>query len=329
MKTLVTGANGFVGSTLCQALLRRGDKVRGLVRKTGELRFLDGIDIELFYGDLRDSRSLSKATEGIDIVYHVGALTSDWGSLELFRSMNVEGTKNILESSLASGVKRFVHISTIMVHTLLNKRNMTEESPLGNPSFPYSVSKVEAEELVMDFYKKHGLAVTIVRPGDVTGPKDRTFFLKMAKPLEMGLIPYVNRGKHLFAFTYVENLVDGIILAGTTDRAVGQAYLITDGVEMSWKQLFDMLSMELGIHKPLFSVNGKLMYPIVVVVEFIYGLLGIRQRPPVTRYVLARQSSDFHFSIEKAKRDLNYRPKISPEEAIRRTIQWYREYSKW
>lgn len=326
MEVLVTGANGFIGSTLCEALIKRNYKVRGLVRKTSDLRFVQDLDIELVCADLSDKHSLAKATKGVDIVYHIAALVNDWGSLKLFREMNVEGTRNILEAAVSSKVKRFVYVSTLVVHSFLDKTDMTEESPVTPPPFPYCISKKEAEEVVMEFYVRYKLPITIIRTGDVIGPKDRTFFLKMVKALERGIIPYLNQGRSLFAFTYVENLVDGIILAGNSEKAIGQTYVITDGIKITWKEFFDMLTKEMGVPKPFFSVSSKIIYPLAFFLEIAYKLLGIKQRPPVTRYMISHAEKNVHFSIEKARRELNYQPRISLIEAIRRMVEWYRTY---
>jgi len=328
MLCVVTGANGFVGSNLCKALIKKGHKVRGLVRVTSDLSSIEKLNIELINGSLDDKESLKKAVANVDIVYHVAALANDWGSLKLYRRINVEGTKNILEASSVAKVKRFVYISSIAVHSCYGRQDADENAPAEAVISSYCISKRESESLVMDFYKKTGFPVTIVRPGDVFGPNDRTSFLRMAVPLKKGTLPYIDHGRTVLAYTYVENLVDGIMLAGENKNSIGQAYIITDGIKVTWKELYDALVSELGFRKPLFSLNSRFAWLIAVVLETIYGTLGIKTRPIATRYLINHLRYDFHFSIEKAKKELGYKPEIPFNEGIKRIAQWYKEYLK-
>ena len=328
MLCVVTGANGFVGSNLCKALIKKGHKVRGMIRATSDLSAIENLNIELINGSLDDKKSLEKAVANVDIVYHVAALASDWGPLELYRWTNVDGTKNLLEASSAAKVKRFVYISSIAVHSCYGSQDADENSPAEAVISSYCISKREAETIVMDFYKKTGLPVTIIRPGDVFGPNDRTSFLKMAGPLKKGTLPYINHGRGMLAYTYVENLVSGIILAGENNNATGQSYIITDGIKVTWKQLYDTLVAELGFRKPLFSLNSRFAWFLAVTLEAAYKTLGIKTRPLATRYLVNHLSRDFHFSIEKAKKELGYKPEVSFNEGIKRIAEWYKEYLK-
>ncbi len=328
MNALVTGANGFVGSNLCETLVKKGIKVRGLVRKTSDLTFLEGLDIEPAYGSLNDRKSLEIATKNIDIVYHAAAITSDWGPMEALRRANVEGTGNILAVSYESGVKRFVHISSIAVHDCHGKQDVDESYPSKAALSSYCITKIEAEKIVMEFYKKYNFPVTIIRPGDVFGPKDRISFLKMVKSLQTRTLPYINHGRALFPYTYVENLVEGIILAGANEKAIGQVYIITDGIKVTWKKYFKTLTAEMGIKEPVYSINGNIACLLASILEFIYRTLHLKNRPPITKYLAAHLKDDIHFSIGKAREELGYKTEVSFEESIKRTVRWYREYSQ-
>jgi len=325
MRVLVTGANGFVGSVLCRKLIEHGDDVVGMVRKTSDLSLLKGIEIQKVVGSLDDPESLIYATRGIDIVYHVAAAVTDWGTLDYFRRVNVEGTRNLIEASVKAGVRRFVFVSSVVVHSFIDQEDMNEDSPQLPTPFPYCQTKREAEQLVMSFHKEGKIEVSIVRPGDVFGPGDRVALLKMAGMLERGTICYIGGGKKLGAFAYVENLADGIILAGTKKQAAGEAYIITDGVKLTWRQYFEKLTDALEVPRPRFSVPPSLAYSIAYILETIHKMFNLRSRPLITRYIVAHLSNNFHFSIDKAKRELGYEPKIGMDEAIQKTAEWYRK----
>jgi len=323
MRVLVTGANGFVGSTLCRKLVERGDEVRGLVRKTSDLSLLEGVEIERFVGSLDDLSSLEKSTEGVELVYHVASAVTDWGTLKFFRKVIVDGTQKMLEASIRTGVRRFIYVSSVAVHSFIGKQDMTENAPRVPTPFPYCQAKREAEDVVSEYHSFRGLEIVIVRPGDIYGPGDRVSLLKMAKMLEEGRMAYIGGGKKLGAFTYVENLADGLILAGMTKKASGETYVITDGIKMTWWEYFEKLTTALNVPKPKISVHPILAYGAASTLEFVYRLLHIRARPPITRYLITHLRKDFHFSIEKARRDLGYEPKVDVDEAIRRTAEWY------
>ncbi|MCD6117995.1 NAD-dependent epimerase/dehydratase family protein [bacterium] len=323
MKVLVTGANGFVGAALCRLLLQKKYKVRGLVRETSDLNLLNGISIEKVYGSLKDRESLKKAVDSVDIVFHVAAKVSDWGTFEDFRKVNVEGTRNLIEASISSRVKRFVLISSVAVHSFIGAENMNEDSPQLPTRYPYCQTKREAEALVMQYHKKGLIDVTIVRPGDVYGPGDRTSLLKMSKMLKSGTMGLIGRGRKLGAFVYVENLAYGIYLAGGKASAKGRVYVITDGVRMTWREYFDKLTSAIGVPGPRFSLNPVLAWFFAFVFEAGYNILKVKARPPLTLYLVDHLTHDFHFTINRAEKEIGYKPIFSTDEAIRRTAEWF------
>lgn len=325
MKVLVTGANGFVGAALCKKLVLRGDEVRGVVRKTSDLSLLKGVRVQKVIGSLNDRNSLNKAVEKADVVYHVAGAVSDWGSIDYFWKGNVEGTRNLIEASVNSGVKRFVYISSIVVHSHIGSCDLNEDSPQFDTLFPYVQTKREAEKLVMSFHKDRKIEVCIIRPGDVFGPGDRVSLLKMANLLEKGRMVYIGGGKSTGAFTFVENLADGLILAGTRKEAAGEVFVITDGYKVTWKKYFETLTGVLGLPSPKISLHPAFIYALASIFEFVYGTLKIKSRPLITKYIVTHIRSDFHFKIDKARNLLGFRPKVDFFEAIQRTAQWYRK----
>jgi nucleoside-diphosphate-sugar epimerase len=324
MRILVTGANGFIGAALCKRLIERGDEVRGLVRETSDLSLLDNIPLHRHVGSLSDGPALQKAAEKVDLVYHAAAAVSDWGSWEYFRKVNVEGTRNILEAAIRAGVRRFVFVSSVAVHSFIGARGMDENSPQYPIAFPYCQTKREAEALVLTAHRQKKISATIVRPGDVFGPGDRTSLLKMASLLEKGKMAYIGGGRTLGAFTYIENLVEGLILAGTHENAAGQTYIMTDGIRLTWREYFEKLTAALEVPRPAISIHPIVAYSAACLLEWIYHVLRSQSRPRITRYLIAHASRDFHFSIEKARSELGYEPRIGIDEAIKRTAAWYK-----
>jgi nucleoside-diphosphate-sugar epimerase len=328
MKQFVTGANGFVGAALCRKLAARGDEVYGLVRKTSDLSLLENANIQTVVGSLEAPEPLAEQLKGVKTLYHIAGAVSDWGPLSYFRRINVEGTSRLLDMAIAQGVSRFVYVSSAAVHSFTGARDMDENSPQLPTSFPYCQSKREAEAVVMEGHKSGGIECVIIRPGDVYGPGDRVSLLPMAHHLERGKLGYIGGGRFLGAFTYVENLADGLILAGTKPDASGEIFVITDGSAHTWRDYFELLCRELNIKPPPYSIPPWLVHTLAWTLESVYRLLRIRSRPPVTRYLAAHLTHDYHFSIEKASRILGYSPAISFENAVRATADWYKAYKK-
>jgi nucleoside-diphosphate-sugar epimerase len=325
MRVLVTGANGLVGSALCRKLAARGDRVRGLVRYTSDLSSLVGVDVELVLGDLNDPASLMRATRDVEIVYHAAAAVSDWGTLAWFRRVNVDGTRHVLDAAIHQGVSRLVYVSSIAVHSFLGARDMDETSPQLPTTFPYSQSKREAEALALTYHRMGRIAVVIVRPGDVYGPEDRVVLLRIAPLLRRGLVPYIDGGRTLGPFTYVEHLAEGLALAGISEVAPGKAYIITDDTTMTWREYLERLTNALGWPRPWLSFPSWLVHPVASTLETLYRRLDLPCRPPVTRYMVEHLRNDIHFSSAKARAELGYAPSVGIDEAIACTAAWLRE----
>jgi nucleoside-diphosphate-sugar epimerase len=313
---------------VAERLLKEGHRVRGLVRKTSDLEFIRGLDIELFTADLADISSLEQPLLGVDIVVHVAGLASDWGRYGRFFDVNVAGTRNIAGAAARNRVKRFVHISTAAVHGFRGFRNRDETFPFADTPFAYCKTKQIAEQWLFDFARSTNMEVTAIRPGNVFGPRDHTFIEKYLDALIAGKIAYIDRGERWTCPVYVENLVDGIIRACFEPGAAGEAILITDGLQITWKDFTERFADLLGVKRPRRSVPYWVAYALVFFLEAAYKLFRISTPPLLTRYRISNGGRDYHFSIEKAKRLLKYEPVVGFDVAVQRTVTWYREWRK-
>lgn len=323
-KFFITGINGFIGSNIAKRLLDEGHQVSGIIRKTSDLKFLDGLDVKLTYGDITDRDSLAEPLKDVDVVIHVAALASDWGPYDLFYKINVEGTKNVAEVAAENNVKRFVFISSTVLHGFQNKRYQKEDDPLPKTKFPYCETKKLAEQWLFDFAKKTDMEITAIRAGNVFGIKDHTFAEKYLEALEQGKAGYIDGGKHWTCPVFSENLVDAILLAAEKPEAVGQAFIITDGYEIDWKTFTDKMADELGVKRPKLSTPFWLGYAIAGIMEYVYKLVNSKNPPLLTRYRISNGGTDYHFSIEKARNILGHEPKVKLDDAIKRTVEWYK-----
>jgi nucleoside-diphosphate-sugar epimerase len=323
---LVTGANGFIGSNLSKTLIERGWKVKGLVLTGTPIDFLDGLDVEIHEGDVRRPHSLSKALKNVDVVFHLAAVAKDWGPAELFFSVNVEGTGNLLEASVKGGATRFLLMSSVAVHRYGGHYGAAENTPRDCPDdFPYGRSKVLAEDRVRAFHERGDIEGVIVRPGIFPfGPHDTTSFYRLAGALETGRFAFVDGGRARISTAYVENLCHGVELAGRQPRAAGETYIIADDVTISWRGLMERFCRELGVRPPRLSVPYPVAHGLARLLETLWTTLPLKGEPPVTEYRARLMHRDLHFVSRKAREALGYVPPVPLDKGIRRSVAWYR-----
>lgn len=326
MNALVTGATGFLGSHLAKALAQRGYNVRALVRNPRKLSRLNGYDIETVEGNLLDPSSLKKATSGQDIVFHNAGMVDQWGKRETFYNVNVDGTNNLLKACLSSGIKRFIHSSSV---TVLGKpRNnspMDETFPYAEHTFEfYTETKILSEKAVLDYYEKEGLPVTVIRPGIIWGPGDTTILPRLERLTRKGLIFNIGKGNNVLCLTYISNLVEGFILAAESPEAIGQIYHITDDEKITSRTFFTELAIAMGLKPPAFSIPFSVLYATAYLWETLAKSMRLSKPPIITRYGICLLGCDFNYDISRAKRELGYNPKTSFKEGMENTARWYK-----
>ncbi len=325
MKFLITGVNGFIGSNLAKKLVESNHQVRGFILEgTDESNLADIEDkIEKVYGDVTVPNSIRPHLQDIDVVIHLAALLLDWGPEKLIMKVNYEGTKNVLDSAVGAGVKRFVAMSSLTVHDFKGFQNADESTPYA-PYNAYARSKKAVEDLLNTYYSHKKIESVIVRPGfTIFGPHDRLFSLEAYKRIEAGKsFPLVNKGQSLMCYSYVENLVDGLILVSTHPKAAGQTYIISDGPIITFRELIEQMFLAAGQTPKLSSFPSWLAYPAAAILTAFYKLVRSKTAPLITFYRVKVASTDLGFTNEKIVRELGYNATISLEEAFKRTYEW-------
>ena len=331
MKAFVTGANGFVGSSLVNRLLAEGCEVGGLVRVTSDLRFLDGTKTALVYGDVGEDgavETMGHAAQGAEVFFHVAGMVTDWGRRADFERVNVEGTRRALAAARAAGVRRFLLVSSAAVHGFGGFRDRTEDDPTPPSPFDYVQTKLRAEEVARAAAGGGPMELVVVRPGNVFGPRDRLTSVPLLRAIRKGLFGYVSGGRCLTCPTYIENLVDALWLAATTPGAAGRTYLVTDGLDVSWSQFGMALADALEVPYPWWSLPRPVARAVAAFLQGTWQTFGASRPPPVTRYRVENAGNDYHFSIARATEELGFEPKVELPEACRRTVAWFKEAYK-
>jgi dihydroflavonol-4-reductase len=321
MKTLVTGATGFLGSHVARVLVARGENVRVLVRPSSDLRALGGLDAECFTGDLRDRASLDRAVNHVQRVFHVAADYRLWARnpLEIHES-NVTGTQNLLDASRNAGVEKFVYTSTVATIAVPRKGALPNEETqssvdemIGN----YKRSKFEAERCALRAAKA-GLPLVIVNPTTPVGPGDwkPTPTGKIIVDFLNGRMPgYVDTGLN---FVPVEDCARGHLLAAEHGR-IGERYIL-GGSNLTLKQMLDILSSTSGRPAPNWKIPYALAYAAGCADTLVSHLLGRAPQIPLEGVRMARHK--MFVDASKAGRELRFAP--GPiEAALQRAVAWY------
>jgi len=319
---LVTGASGFTGKNLARKLATQGHSVRTLLRRPEAGQDLSELGIEVVKGDLRDPDSLLRACENVELVFHIAAAYRTQGiDRKLFSDVNVEGTRHMFDAAIKRGAKRFVHCSTIGVHGDIETPPANETAPYA-PGDLYQESKLAGEMIALEHMNKGDLEVTIFRPAGIYGPGDMRF-LKLFKGIKRRRFPMLGNGQVYYHFTYIDDLVDGILLCGSEQAAIGQTYILAGEEYVPLNEVVSLIAHEVGAPPP------RLRFPIwpVYLAGFACELLC---RPFSIEPPLYRRRVDFFrksraFDISKAKRELGYQPKVSLKDGIHKTAEWYRK----
>lgn len=317
---LVTGATGFTGGHLAIGLRRRGYRVRALVRPGSSVETISGHGIELCEGQLVSAEDVNRAMEGVGVAYHIAAAYREAKHPDSYYfDVNVGGTRNVLEAARAQGVARVVHCSTAGVHGEVSAIPADENAAV-NPGDVYQSSKLEGERLALDEFRK-GLPGVVFRPVGIYGPGD-TRFLKLFRTIDKGQFRMFGSGEVLYHLTYIDDLVDGIVLCGEAQEALGEVFLLAGPRYTSLNELVAKVAEALGRPAP----RGRLpLWPLLtaaVLCEAACRPLGID--PPLHRRRCDFFTKDRAFTSEKARRMLGYDPQVDLATGLKRTVDWYR-----
>jgi nucleoside-diphosphate-sugar epimerase len=324
---LVTGATGLVGSHVAEQARNRGYQVRALVRQPSQASDLSRWGVELVAGDMTNRDSLTRATSGATVIVHCAAKVGDWGPTSDYRIVNVDGLRHLLEAAASSAtLRRFVHISSLGVYPARDHYGTDEFEPVSTTGIDgYTLTKVEAENLVRDHIRDHRLPAVILRPGFIYGPRDRTILPRLLARLKNGGFKFLGTGRQLLNNTYVGNLVEAILLAIEKDNVVGELFNVSDDRLVSRREFIGAICQNAGLPMPTKAVPLPVAKLLASLMEGVYRALGKQEAPLLSSARIKFLGLNLDFSIDKARRELGYQPSTDFKEAMRLTIAWCRE----
>ena len=327
--SVVTGGSGFVGRHLIQSLLDRGDQVR-MVDLTPPPEALRS-QIEFIQADITDEPAMHKAIEGAQSVFHNASVVhTKQNQRDFVWNVNLEGSRHVLRGCQKHKVPKLVYVSSgSVVYEGKDIENGDESLPYSSISqAPYADSKIQAEKELLAANGQEGVNTVALRPHVIFGPHDQRFLPALIKHAKSGKLRFqIGRGTWLSDYTYVSNLVDALLAAeeklGPEAAPAGQAYFITNGEPMPFWDFVKKVLARLGLPPIKARIPHQLVYGIAAIKEGIDTMRGgtISPEDGLTRFAIRYMCTHHYFSIEKARRELGYDPKVTVDEGIERTCE--------
>ena len=310
---LITGIGEFIGLRTTEIAIAKGLKVRGLEKDTELAKKAQKLGAEVIIGSVTDSSIAQKACQDVDIVLHTEEIAKEGGSIKEFSQVNIDGTINIGKAARNAGIKTFVHLSTASVYGFDYPNGVNEKEQLIKEKNPYCQTKIEAEKALQQLNSSRDFGIIIIRAGDVYGPGSIPWTVRPISFMQQKLFAYTNEGK-VINHVYVDNLIDAIFLA-IEKELHGEIINITDGKETSPQEYFTRLAETAGYGAP--SSLGKEEIRIFLKLRS-QGQKLLRKEPDIYPEAVDFMSRPYAFSIDKARRILNYKPAISLDEGMSR-----------
>lgn len=322
MRVLITGATGLLGGHLIQALQERGEQIRALVLPVENADKLIEQGVEVVRGDITDASTLGPAVKDVKLIFHLAGMMGVWRPLSDYRLVNVTGSENLYKAAQAAGVRRFVHTSSHTVYGLGYGRFMVEEDPLKPDPDPYSITKAEGDRMMRRLMIDSGVETVILRPGTFFGPGDRLHFGRMAQKMKDGKGLIIGKGNNALPFCYVTDVVQGFMLAAYHENAPGNVYNITNDQPLTQQEMFNAIADAVGGKRPWLHLPYLPIYYGSIVAERVVAPVT-RTKPVVTELGALMFGSDNRHSVEKARRELGFEPKVDLREGILLAAEWF------
>ena len=314
-KVFISGALGFIGSVLADRYRQAGAEVRGV-----DLRAEPALGVVA--GDISEPGDWQQHARDCDLVINTAAYVGFGGDLDAVWKVNVMGTARMINTAAAGGAERFVQFSSVTTFGFDYPDGVDETYPVRLTGNPYPDSKIASEQVTLQAHVSGDVQATIVRPGDVYGPRSRGWTVLPVKMIKSGQMVLPAGGHGQIGPVYVDNLADGVMLAAESELAVGEIFTIADGFAIEIGEFFGHYSRMLGKPKPR-ALPTAVARTIAATGGRIEKALGrdTEMSAAAIDYLAKRGG----YSIEKARRILGYEPKVGLEEGMRRCEEWLRE----
>jgi nucleoside-diphosphate-sugar epimerase len=308
-RVFITGALGFIAQRLADHYRASGAEVRGMDVSADAAQ-------DVVAGDVSQPGGWQQHAEGCDLVIHTAAVLTLSGDPRAVWDVNVLGTRHALDAAIDGGAARFVHFSSVTVFGNDFPDGVTERDPVHPTGVPYPDTKIASEQLVLQAHAEGRIPVTVVRPGDVYGPGSPAWAIQPVRLIRARRLPLPDGGRGIFSPVYVDDLVAGVVAAGTQDAGAGQVFTLSGGVGVPNREFFGRYAREAG--RRLVTVPAPVALAGAAVLQRVGNDPDLN--PRAARYMLRRGT----YSIAKAGSLLGWQPQVGVDEGLDRTVAWLR-----
>ena len=323
MQALVTGAAGFIGSHLVEALVQQGVHVRCLVRPKSHLKWLQGLPVEIIYGDCQEKDSLGPGVQDVDQVFHLAGATRAVEEKTYFE-VNALGTENLVQACLENNTRlqKFIYLSSLAAAGPGRRDGgKKKESDPCEPVSPYGRSKLRGEELALS--QAHELPLLILRPCAVYGPRDKAF-LALFQCLAKRIKPSFSGEVRHLSLCSVQDLVGGLLLTAETQTKSGEIFFLSDGQDYRMEEINDSFAQAMEVTAFRLRLPPAVLCGLAAVAEYFSKVSG---KPVLISRGKAEEmiQPNWLCDITKARTLLGFEPRISLALGAKLTFDWYKK----
>jgi nucleoside-diphosphate-sugar epimerase len=326
MKIIITGATGFVGRNLAEALRQDGIHIIALGRSEKVGRSLREGGLKFFSADIRNQRELLRAFSAADCVIHCAGKSGPWGKYKDFHETNVVGTRNVVHAIKEHAISKIIFISTPSIYyTGQDRFDISEDDPLpAKQTSNYARSKLISEK-ELEGLRREGIDTIIFRPRALIGPYDNSFGPRILRMADKGRIPMINGGQAFVDIACIDNFIDAVRKALIApDEAWNEVYNISNGSPITVATWFSQILDAFGKNFRPKPISEPLAKMAAGVMESFSYLPFVNKEPPMTRFTVGYMAKSMTMRIEKARNKLGYTPIVSNREGFRRYAEWAR-----
>ncbi len=319
-RVLVTGAAGLLGRSLVGRLLSRGYEVVALIHKTK--LDMDAPLLKQVIGDVTDITSLEKCMHGVEVIFHVAGVVTDWAPEHLYYDVHVGGTKNILNVAKTYNINNIIYVSTIDIFAHEKVRDINENSPFTHSRAPYRQSKLLAYKILLDEAAKTSIRPKILCPAWIYGPRDKIFIAEIIKQLKARSFMYIGKKDNFLPLVYADNLAGLMVDLIKFDlRQKSSITFLVSDISMTWEEFIKGICDLKQIPYPKFSLPYGIAYPLGYLMELLSQALGRKERPLLTRTAVETVGKSIKVDTTKIRHTLQYNPPIHLVDGLIKTVE--------
>lgn len=315
MKVFLTGASGFLGEYVIKQLLKEKHTIRALVLSPGELEPAKGV--EIVQGDITSPETLSGKLKGCDAVIHLAGAVGYGQTFRNCINVNVNGTRNLATAAVSSGVRRFIHCSSVSVYGRVPDVKLYENAPYRKINDPYGDTKIEAEKVLKDMGSS--LDLTMFRPTVIYGKGDMGFLYPLASKIKAGKFKIIGSGECRITLIHASDVARAITMVLKNTATYGKIYNLSNTDNLQVKEIAALVAETVGYKKPLRNIPYRLAISVAWLMEMVFPLF--KRKPPFNRFAVRILGRQYYYMTDAIQKDLGFKPEVDIRKGIVDTLK--------